>query len=68
MSMRFNPLPVNSELAALIQRCRGYVMTRDEINEQRISFAYGNLAIEDDSVTKESVRKMAEEIYGKEQP
>lgn len=56
--------PVNPELAQLLKLAKTHVMTPEEKYEQRISWAYGNLAIEDESVTKEQVRKTAEELYG----
>lgn len=56
---------ISEKLATLIEKARSYVMTQSDFYEQRISFAYGNLAIEDDSVTRESVERIAEELYGK---
>ena len=44
-----------SELQRLIEKARRYQMTPEERQEQRISLAWGNLAIEDPSVTREEV-------------
>jgi hypothetical protein len=43
----------NAEFEAACSR----EMTGDEYREQRISFAYGNAAIDDPRVTKEMVRE-----------
>ncbi len=56
------PLMPNPCLMALLEASKSHIMTAEERHEQRISWAYGNLAIEDDSVTKEHVRKVAEDL------
>ncbi len=48
------------ELAELLEKAKDHKMTPDEIREQRISFAYGNAAIENPNVTKDMVRKAAD--------
>ncbi len=60
----FRPMAENPELIKLLERARSHAMTPEEKAEQRISFAYWNLAIDNDGVTKDDVRKVAEEIYG----
>lgn len=58
---------VDAELIAAIQRAlesRGPI-TEEEIYEQRISFAYGNVSMHNPSITKQMVREQAEKLYGK---
>ena len=50
-------LPTNPELTRLLKAALSHEMTPEEYREQRISFAYGNLAIDDPRVTKEDVRE-----------
>lgn len=62
----FKSTPSNPHLNQLLEEARKRPpMTLKERQEQRISFAYGNLALHDERVTKEDVRKVAEEIYGR---
>lgn len=49
-------------LAELVELARNYVMTPEELHEQRISFAYGNVAIENPRVTREMVEDAARKI------
>lgn len=51
------PIEVNPELQA-----RGHVMTPAERRAQRISFAYGNIALSNADVTREMVEQAAEEL------
>lgn len=46
-------------LEELIEKAKDYQMTPEEQEEERISFAYGNLAIENPKITKEIVRVLA---------
>ena len=46
---------MDGELRELIERARHHTMTPDELDAQRISFAYGN-APGTDTNTKETVR------------
>ena len=50
---------MNEELMREIERVKGHVMTPEQIEEQRVSFVYGN-APADDHGTKETVRKSLE--------
>jgi hypothetical protein len=50
-------LPASPELDALLEAALSHEMTPEELREQRVSFAYGNLAIDDPAVTKEDVRE-----------
>lgn len=54
-------LTVDPELARLLAEARGKVVSEDELQEQRISFAFGN-APESDLITKESVRHASKHI------
>lgn len=46
----------------LLKRARNRRMTREEREEQRRSFAFGNSNIENDTITRDSVKKEAETI------
>lgn len=50
------------ELARLIERARRIEMTPEQKQQQRISFAYGNTKIENDSITWDTVKKAEEEL------
>lgn len=58
---------VDTELAEALRRAfaNSKAMTDEEVFEQRISFAYGNVSMHDSSITKEMVREQAEKLYGK---
>lgn len=49
------------ELMHLLEESRNRPVTEEELQEQRISFAFGN-ALESESITKESVRLASEHI------
>lgn len=54
------------ELDALLERARQLPpMTAGQLREQRISFAYGNVAIENPRITREMVERLHDETYGK---
>jgi hypothetical protein len=54
-------------LERLIERAKARgPMTAQEMGEQRISFAYGNLAIDDPRITREMVVAEHDRIYGRE--
>ena len=53
--------PVRPELDRLLEAARGTVVTDEQLQEQRISFAYGN-APEGSSITKESAREASKSI------
>ncbi len=60
--MQFQNVPApDPELMRLLEATVGQVLTEAEMREQRISFAYGN-ALDSESITKESVRLVAENI------
>lgn len=62
MAKQFRSIQIDLVLEALLLKAELKVMTEEETQEQRISFAYGNLSLHDDKVTKESVRRAAESI------
>jgi hypothetical protein len=47
-------------LTALIERARTVRMTSAQKEEQRRSFAYGNTKIENERITREMVKELAE--------
>lgn len=47
---------MTDELKALIEKCRNYTMSPEEMLAQEISFAYGNAVFENPRITKEGVR------------
>jgi hypothetical protein len=53
---------MNDALDILIERAKRVVMTPVERSEQRISFAYGNANIENESITKDMVVSLSEKI------
>jgi hypothetical protein len=53
---------MNDALDILIERAKRVVMTPVERTEQRISFAYGNSNIENESITKDMVASLSENI------
>ena len=56
-------IPVSAELQRLLKKAKGHQMTKKERDEQRISFAYGNLSLHDSNVTRKDVEKTAKELY-----
>jgi hypothetical protein len=55
------PLP-NPELARLLEDGRGKPVSEEELQEQRISFAFGNAPFSSQRITKESVREASKRI------
>jgi hypothetical protein len=51
----------NPELVRLLESSRDVEVTEDMLQEQRISFAFGN-ALASDTITKESVRQASRKI------
>lgn len=51
---------MTEELKTAIEKAKTYIMSDLERKEQLISWVYGNLAIENPSITKESIRKIVE--------
>jgi len=50
------------ELLSLLEAARNVVMTPEEKERQRRSFAYGNTRIENSRITREMVDRAAEEL------
>jgi hypothetical protein len=55
------PLPSHPELDKLLEDARHKPATDEQLQEQRVSFAYGN-APADSGITKESVREASRRI------
>jgi hypothetical protein len=53
---------VSEELDELIKMARMIRMTPEQSERQRRSFAYGNVKIENDSITSEMIDRAAEEL------
>lgn len=52
----------NQELAALIAKAKTHIMTPEEVEEQRINFAFGNVQLHNPNVTEEMVREAAKRL------
>jgi hypothetical protein len=55
------PTP-DPELIRLLDAARGKVVSELELQEQRISFAFGNAPLSSEKITKESVRLASRHI------
>ena len=65
--MRSKPIPMNPVLKRLLAESRNRPpMTPAQLREQRISYAYGNCAIDNPRITREMVERIHDEIYGTE--
>jgi len=53
---------LSQELQALIDKARSVQMTPEQQEEQRISFAFGNVSFENASVTREAVKRASETL------
>jgi len=53
--------PDRPELRQKLEDARSVIMTEEQLQEQRVSFVYGN-APEGSKITKESARKAAQNI------
>jgi hypothetical protein len=53
---------MSKELKALLEKARGVQMNRDQKEEQRRSFAYGNTKIENPRITRETVDRAADAL------
>lgn len=54
------------QLEYLIEQARKVEMSAAEVSEQRMSFAYGNSAFENPTITKEMVLREARKLAGNE--
>ncbi len=60
---QFKNIPeVNPELRRALEQARNREVSEEELREQRISFAYGNASLNDENVTKDSVRLVSDHI------
>lgn len=57
-----NVPPPNPELTRLLEAARGKPISEEELQEQRISFAFGNAPFSSMRITKESVREASKRI------
>ena len=55
-------MTMNERLNALIEAAKSVVMTREDIEKQRESFAYGNTNIENSRITKETIAAAAKKL------
>jgi hypothetical protein len=56
------PAPEHPELDRLLEDTRNVQITEAQLEEQRISFAYGNAPIDEERITKETVRAASKSI------
>lgn len=55
--------PVDPELANLLRAAKEKGVTEEQLQEQRISFAFGNAPADSDgTITKETVRRASESV------
>ncbi len=59
-----HPSVPKPELDELLKASVKHTMTPGELWDQRLSWAYGNVAMHNDRITKEAVRRCMEENYG----
>ena len=62
--MTLNNAPNNPKLDRLLKEAAEHKMTPDERREQRISWAYGQMMDCAPHLTKDDVRRIADETYG----
>lgn len=53
---------MDPQLAELLVRARQVEMTDAERQTQRLNFAYGNTRLENDSITRETVRRASKRL------
>jgi hypothetical protein len=56
------PTPVHPELDRLLEETRDIPLTEADLEEQRVSFAYGNAPASQELITKDTVRTAAKSI------
>lgn len=56
-------LVTSPRLLETLRAAAGRILTRDEIDEQRVSFVYGQLS-HDNSITREQIREMLQRQAG----
>jgi len=55
---------MTAELLQLIEAARQVEMTKEQTEEQRISFAYGNTHFENEHITRDTVKEAARLLKG----
>ena len=55
-------MTMDERLNALIEAAKSVVMTREDIEKQRESFAYGNTNIENSRITRETIATAAKKL------
>jgi hypothetical protein len=55
-------IKVNPELKKVLETSRSKQVTEDELQEQRISFAFGNAPASAPNITKDSVRQTSKKV------
>ncbi|HTR27259.1 MAG TPA: hypothetical protein VMI10_25035 [Terriglobales bacterium] len=58
----FGNIKVNPELKRVLEASRDRQVTEDELQEQRISFAFGNAPASAENITKDSVRQTSKKV------
>lgn len=58
----FGPPPSHPELDALLKKTQDIPVTDAQLEEQRVSFAYGNAPVDQKLITKETVRNASKSI------
>jgi hypothetical protein len=58
----FGKIKVYPELRKVLETSRSKQVTEDELQEQRISFAFGNAPASAENITKESVRQTSKKV------
>jgi hypothetical protein len=53
---------MSQELIELIEAAKGVLMTEIQVEEQRVSFAYGNTHFENEQITRATVQEAAEQL------
>jgi hypothetical protein len=65
MIAKMEEASMTTDLQELIERARKIEMTRDQLGEQRRSFAYGNTHIENERITREMVADLDAQLHAK---
>lgn len=55
---------MEKNLEELLEWAKTHKMTPEELEEQKISFAYGNVKLSNPDITKEIVRDVAKKLKG----
>jgi hypothetical protein len=56
------PAPAHPELDRLLEATRSIPVTEEQLEEQRVSFAFGNAPVEQQLITKDTVRTASKSI------